>query len=487
MLNNGISISCKEIMAKKKRFLRDKEIAIKTFLSVMFDRAVCRKYHRRGIFFTISEGSVFSGWKMTSPKSVKARKTETATRNWTMRPILGSDFTEVPPLQEVYVGVLKQRKDTSTAIKSISAVSPGFAHLKRCSNGKLLLAPLRSDESSDEKGHDISLSENQLKAQLKERGFDLSLLEETFQVTKVPVKAPRTKLQASEASKIWPVSFHPDQTIESLIDGSIFDEDCLNAIERIMSLVTEAARLEAVGDERCTGAAAIVDPEDGRILAVAAARIDRHPMWHAAMLTVDLIARLHGGGAWELSDEECKETKRQMDSINEEEAMGDERTDSNEATTEDRSLKRLRRIKRRYEEETPLCYPRSLSSLQFPAPTPLETQVVRKGRRNNGAKTETSKQKECEDNAKKCGPYLCTGYWAFLLMEPCPLCAMALLHSRVARVFYGTANQRVGVLGSKAILHTVPGLNHRYRVWSGILERECRQAVEEINARGSRS
>lgn len=419
---------------------------------------------------------------MTSPISVKACKMEkTAARSWTARPILGSDFTEVPSVQEVYVGVLRQRKDTSTAIKSISAVLPGFAHLKRCSDGKLLLAALRSDESPCEEGHDVSLSENQLKAQLKERGFDLSLLEEKFQVTKVPARAPRTKSQAREAAKVWPVNFHPDQTIESLIDGSIFDENCLGAIERIMSLVIEAARLETVGDVRCTGAAAIVDPEDGRILAVAAARIDRHPMWHAAMLAVDLVARLHGGGAWELNDEECKETKRPGD-VEEENTFGDGRTDPN-AATEDQSLERLRRIKRRYEEETPLCYPRSLSSLQFPVPTSLETQVARRGRGNNGAK----KEKECEDNAKKCGPYLCTGYWAFLLMEPCPLCAMALLHSRVARIFYGTVNRSVGVLGSKAVLHTVPGLNHRYRVWSGILERECRQAVEEINARGSRA
>lgn len=422
---------------------------------------------------------------MTSPKSIKARKMETATRSWTARPILGSDFMEVPQLQEAYVGVLKQRKDTSIAIKSISAVLPGFAHLKRCSNGRLLLAPLRSDESSREKGHDISLGEDQLKIQLKEKGFDLSLLEEKFQLTKVPAKAPRTKSQASEASKIWPVNFHPDQTIESLIDGSIFDENCLQAIERIMLLVIEAARLEAFGDERCTGAAAIVDPKDGRILAVTAGRIDRHPMWHAAMLAVDLIARLHGGGAWELNDEECiGSTKRRTNIVDEKDTFNDGRTDPN-TTTENQSLKRLRRIKRRYEKETPLCYPRSLSSLQFPIQTSLETQVVRKGRRNNGV--ESSKQKECEDNAKKCGPYLCTDYWAFLLMEPCPLCAMALLHSRVARIFYGTANQSVGVLGSKAILHTVPGLNHRYRVWSGILERECRQVVEEINTRRSRS
>ncbi|KAL0122499.1 hypothetical protein PUN28_007305 [Cardiocondyla obscurior] len=405
---------------------------------------------------------------MTS-KNVKARKTETSARSWTAKPILGSDFTEVPPLQEVYVGVLKQRQDSSAAIKSISTILPGFAHLKRCSKGKLLLAPLYSD--------DVPLDEAQLKSQLKEKGFDLFLLEENFQVTKVPAKAPRTKLQASEASKTWPVNFHPDQMVESLIDGSVFDEGCLDAIERVMALVIEAAKLEAVGDERCTGAAAIVDPEDGRILAVAAARIDKHPMWHAAMLAVDLVARLHGGGAWKLIDEKSNEAKGRTQYT-----FDDEETES----VENRGLERLRSIKRRYEEETPLCYPVSLASLQLPTQTSFEAQVARKGRKDNGARTESPKRGENDNSAKKSGPYLCTGYWAFLLTEPCSLCAMALLHSRIARIFYGTANRDAGVLGSKAILHTLPGLNHRYRVWSGILEQECQQAVETINTRRNR-
>ncbi|XP_072767369.1 probable inactive tRNA-specific adenosine deaminase-like protein 3 isoform X2 [Anoplolepis gracilipes] len=408
-------------------------------------------------------------------KNVKAIKMEATTRTWTAKPILGPDFTEVLSLHEVYVGVLKRRKDTSIAIQNISAILPGFAHLKRCSNGKLLLAPLYSDESLRTNEKNIALGEGELKDQLKERGFDLSLFEDKFQVTKVPAKAPKTKLQAGEASKIWPVNFHPDQTIESLIDGSIFDDECLHAIERIMSLVIEAAKLEAVGDVHCTGAAAVVDPEDGRILAVSAARIDRHPMWHAAMLAIDLVARLHGGGAWRLDDVAL--AKRQTD---DDETLGDEKVDSNgDSETEVRNFKdRLKKIKRKYEEETPLCYPMSLSSLTFPIQTPLEIQIGQKGRRNDDAKAE-------EPNTEKCGPYLCTGYWMFLLMEPCPMCAMALLHSRVARIFYGAVNQNVGVLGTKAVLHTIPGLNHRYRVWSGILERECQQTVEEINSRKS--
>jgi len=386
---------------------------------------------------------------------------------------LGSDFTEALPLQEVYVGILKQRKDISLAIQNISAVLPGFAHLKRCFNGKLLLAPLRAEKSRDE-DRDDSLDEDQLKEQLQKAGFEVSLLENRFQVAKVPARPARTKSQASEASKIWPVNFHPDPTIESLIDGSLFPEDHLLAIEGIMSLVIKAARLEAVGDERCTGAAAIVDPEDGRILTISAARMDQHPMWHAAMLAVDLVAKLHGGGAWRLKDDAVRERT----DVIQNEIPSEEATKSNGEIGEQNPKTQ---IKRSYQEETPLCYPESLrTSLSFPVQISLEVQVARKGRRNG------HQSKQEKSNTKKCGPYLCTGYWAFLLMEPCPLCAMALLHSRVTRIFYGTANPSAGILESRAMLHTMPGLNHRYRVWSGILEQECRQTVEEINARGSR-
>ncbi|XP_014484636.1 PREDICTED: probable inactive tRNA-specific adenosine deaminase-like protein 3 [Dinoponera quadriceps] len=422
---------------------------------------------------------------MSSSKSVKVSRTGHAIRSWTAKPILGSEFTEPPKLQEVYVGFLKQRKDTSAVIQSISSVLPGFHHLRRCSNGRLLLAPLRSGESSSTSERDGTLSEDELKNQLKEKGFDLSLLADKFQVTKVPAKPPRTKAQAGEASKVWPVNFHPDATIESLIDGSVFDEASLRVIEGIMSLVIEATRLETVGNLFCTGAAAVVDPEDGRILAVSAARIDRHPMWHAAMLAVDLVAKLHGGGAWRLDDGKRDEAvKKGANHAGGEEDVEKEKETLGEGVSDVEGLRtRLGRIKRRYEEDTPLCYPRSLSTLTFPPQAPLRTRPSRKGRRNSGANAKEEGRGVDAPDTDRSGPYLCTGYWVFLLSEPCPLCAMALLHSRVSRIFYGAANPRIGVLGSVAVLHTMPGLNHRYRVWSGILERECQRAADKVDAR----
>lgn len=418
---------------------------------------------------------------ISSPKCAKGSEMETTTRSWIARPILNHDFIADLPLELVYVGLLKRKEDISIAIKSISSVLPGFHHLKRCSSNKLLLAPVDSrkllaeTEDSEESKGEFTLTQDKLKMILTKRGFNLSLLEDDFRTAKVPARAAKTKAQAARASSIWPLNFHPDPNIEQLVDGSVFTEHQLVLIERYMNVVVEAARLEAVGDSNCNGSAMIVDPVDGRILAVAASKIDRHPMWHAAMLAVDLVAKLQGGGAWKFED---RLEQKGTDDSETSESPADRDAES--------KMTKEMRIKRKYIEEAPLCYPETLSKISLPKEECLQSTEIRRGRRNNGSTktmdSRTIEQTEAADT-KKCGPYLCTGYWTFLLREPCPLCAMALLHSRVLRIFYGVPNRNTGVLGSKTVLHAVPGLNHRYQVWSGVLEQECRQALQEIEHR----
>nr|XP_031832365.1 probable inactive tRNA-specific adenosine deaminase-like protein 3 [Nomia melanderi] len=413
---------------------------------------------------------------ITLAKRAKEDKVETTARSWVAKPILSSEFTDDPPLEDVFVGLLRQKKNISTAIQRISSILPGFSHLKRCSSNKLLLVPLRSSELLEESVEPSlekrRLTQDELKILLNDKGFDLDLLEDDFQIVKVPSRAARTKAQAARASKIWPLNFHPDPNLERLIDGSIFTEQQLKSIEGYMNVAIEAARLGAIGNETCNGSALIVDPEDGRILTITASRIDLHPMWHAAMLSVDLVAKLHGGGAWKLDG-------KTMGNANESAASNliNEQDDGN-------YLAREKRIKRKYVEEAPLRFPESLSTLCLPKQESLKSTIIRRGRKNNGLKTTSAEDsREAETDTEKCGPYLCTGYWTFLLREPCPLCAMALVHSRVSRIFYGVSNQAAGILGSKAVLHSVPGLNHRYKVWGGILEQECRQALQEIENR----
>ncbi|XP_019289525.1 probable inactive tRNA-specific adenosine deaminase-like protein 3 [Panthera pardus] len=71
-------------------------------------------------------------------------------------------------------------------------------------------------------------------------------------------------------------------------------------------------------------------------------------------------------------------------------------------------------------------------------------------------------------------PYVCTGYDLYVTREPCAMCAMALVHSRVQRVFYGAPSPD-GALGTRFRIHARPDLNHRFQVFRGVLEAQCRR------------
>jgi hypothetical protein len=72
--------------------------------------------------------------------------------------------------------------------------------------------------------------------------------------------------------------------------------------------------------------------------------------------------------------------------------------------------------------------------------------------------------------------FLCTAHDAFLTHEPTAMEAMALVHSRVFRVFFLRRDPAHGVLGSRVSLHEVRALNHHYRVFSAELTAQAADA-----------
>ncbi|ORZ37058.1 cytidine deaminase-like protein [Catenaria anguillulae PL171] len=76
--------------------------------------------------------------------------------------------------------------------------------------------------------------------------------------------------------------------------------------------------------------------------------------------------------------------------------------------------------------------------------------------------------------------YMCTGLTVVLTHEPCIMCSMALLHSRVGGVVYGLAAPRTGGMGSVVKVHTERGLNHKFLAWRRCAEERVRQVFGEV-------
>ena len=66
----------------------------------------------------------------------------------------------------------------------------------------------------------------------------------------------------------------------------------------------------------------------------------------------------------------------------------------------------------------------------------------------------------------------------FVTMEPCLMCAGALVLARVGRLVYGCRDPRAGALGSVYDVVRDGRLNHVYRITPGVLEAECRAVVQ---------
>ena len=80
------------------------------------------------------------------------------------------------------------------------------------------------------------------------------------------------------------------------------------------------------------------------------------------------------------------------------------------------------------------------------------------------------------------GSYRLNDTTLYVTLEPCVMCAGAIVHARVRRLVFGAWDVRAGAGGSITNVFTLPGLNHRVDVFGGVLMEECARLLQEFFA-----
>lgn len=229
------------------------------------------------------------------------------------------------PVVKIWAATIILKKATQSLVKDLSEVQPVFHHLKRVKSeaGKLKIIIGIVDSSAEE-----------CKQKLISQGISLEGLDscENWEKVEVAKSLPQTRFQFNLASKLWPCNFHEDKTIERLLSGSWFSFEELDLKFRWMQLSLAISRLpdevftwhknrgdvltEDINPENsqtipsssaCMGSemgVVVVDPSlpsNDAVIAAASVRKSHHPLHHAVIIAVDLVARTQGGGALQLT------------------------------------------------------------------------------------------------------------------------------------------------------------------------------------------
>src|SRR5437762_3008419 len=81
------------------------------------------------------------------------------------------------------------------------------------------------------------------------------------------------------------------------------------------------------------------------------------------------------------------------------------------------------------------------------------------------------------------GDWRLTDCTLYVTKEPCPMCAGAVIHVRLARVVFGVADPKAGAAGGVMNLLQWPTLNHRSEITAGVRESECRALLQRSEER----
>ncbi|XP_022817307.1 probable inactive tRNA-specific adenosine deaminase-like protein 3 isoform X1 [Spodoptera litura] len=361
--------------------------------------------------------------EVKEPPTKKAKMAETTTlENFieniknskkNLMAILSDEFTKPTQFTQVYVGTVNNVQELSKIITTLNDKMPlkELQHLKRARKNEVILCSVQYLNTQPQ---------NSIQEYIEENVYELKDAFKYFKVTGLPAMPPKLKKQQQEFSRVWSCNFHPNAYLEKLYGDQFFSINELMEHRCYMAIAFEIANyylsklksnlLVSDVSESSLNATVVVDPTIKSIVAISYDNRENHPTQHSAMLAIDNVAKTQNGGAWNTADKSAIDNELQS------------------------------HIQKKFVN-------------------------VKFGARNYLTKEVLDEQKK---NASE-SPYLCTGYYIYLIREPCVMCSMGLVHARANRVFFCFNNNLKGALSSKTKLHCVPSLNHHFEVFTDFL------------------
>jgi len=92
----------------------------------------------------------------------------------------------------------------------------------------------------------------------------------------------------------------------------------------------------------------------------------------------------------------------------------------------------------------------------------------------------TRRSSRCAKRRRKLDNYRLTDVVVYSTIEPCAMCAGALIQARVRRLVYGSRDERAGAVESRFRICDTEFLNHRIEITAGVMEAECREIMQEF-------
>jgi tRNA(adenine34) deaminase len=111
----------------------------------------------------------------------------------------------------------------------------------------------------------------------------------------------------------------------------------------------------------------------------------------------------------------------------------------------------------------------------------LDGEVIARGSNRSLLDSDPSGHAEMialRDAGRKLKNYRLESCELFATIEPCAMCAGALVHARISRLVYGAKDPKAGAVGSVLQVVNHPQLNHRMQVTGGVLVEECSELLQ---------